>query len=209
MAEVTAGLRAAGVGCRGRPARRRRGVRGDSRRAATSAFVPSGRRPRGAPDLVARRARFYLCAGEAMMAEVTAGLRAAGVPPFGPARRRRGVRGDSRRAATSAFVPSGRRPRGGARGSRRVRRSRRRAVPHLSGGPADRPRPRCVSQTARTRSGCRGRPARRRRGVRGDSRRAATSAFVPSGRRLACDDLGEGQCLTCQAVPLTDLVLDA
>ncbi|WP_298957326.1 molybdopterin-dependent oxidoreductase [uncultured Methylobacterium sp.] len=139
-----------------------------------------------APDLVARRARFYLCAGEAMMAEVTAGLRAAGVPPFEIFTER--FRSPPP-PATDDLAP------------RRVVFARSGRT--LTWRPGANP-PGLLAAAERAGldipSGCRV----------GQCESCAVAVTAGRVRHLvACDDLGEGQCLTCQAVPLTDLVLDA
>ncbi|RVU11977.1 molybdopterin-dependent oxidoreductase [Methylobacterium oryzihabitans] len=138
------------------------------------------------PALLRRRARFYLCASDAMMAEAKAALLQRGVPPFEIF--------SERFQSPAAPVPDGLEPR------RIVFARSGRSVTWTPG-------PRLVPILA----------AAEREGV-----------AIPSGCRVGqcescvvrirsgevrhlveCDDLDEGDCLTCQAVPLSDLVLEA
>lgn len=137
------------------------------------------------PDLIRRRARFYMCASDAMMAEVTAALRARGVPPFE-------IFAERFRSPPPPVL-DGLAPRRVvfARSGKTVTWS-----PEAGGGilaAAERasvPLP----------SGCRV----------GQCESCVVPIREGEVRHLVdCEDLEEGMCLTCQAVPLTDLVLDA
>ncbi|MFD2236615.1 molybdopterin-dependent oxidoreductase [Aureimonas populi] len=138
------------------------------------------------PALLARRARFYICASDEMMGEVRQGLAGLGVPAF------------------EVFAERFRSPPPPALGDLAPRR-----IVFARSGRTVEWRPDAV-------------PA----GILSVAERAGLA--LPSGCRVGqcescavpireglvqhlveCDDLEAGQCLTCQAVPLTDLVLDA
>ncbi|TBW38972.1 2Fe-2S iron-sulfur cluster binding domain-containing protein [Siculibacillus lacustris] len=136
-------------------------------------------------DLLLQRARFYICASDAMMNDTVSDLRARGVPIF--------------EIFTERFRSPGRAPQDDLQPRAIVfARSGRTVVwsPGASGG------------------------------ILGAAERAGLT--IPSGCRVGqcesclvpirqgqvhhlidCPDLEDGQCLTCQAIPLTDLVLDA
>jgi len=134
--------------------------------------------------LIQARARFYMCAGDAMMAEIGAGLKARGVPAFeifqerfrSPALPETG--GDSSHEVR--FTRSGVTLRWEGRDGPLLQFAERRGLSIPSGC--------CVGQCE------------------------SCAVRVVSGQvRHAIDplDLEEDHCLTCQAVPLSDLVLDA
>ena len=138
------------------------------------------------PDLLRRRARFYLCASDPMMAEISTALRAQGVPPFEIFTER--FRSPPL-PALDAFGP-------------------RRVVFAKSGREFTwRPDMANASILAAAEqagiaipSGCRV----------GQCESCAIPIREGQVRHLvACDEVAEGHCLTCQAIPLTDLVLDA
>jgi anaerobic selenocysteine-containing dehydrogenase/ferredoxin-NADP reductase len=138
------------------------------------------------PDLLHRRARFYICAPDAMIREVRDGLKARGVPDFE-------IFTERFHSPTSPVSEN---------------QSPRRITFARSG--------KTVTWFPQTSSG----------GILAAAELAGLS--LPSGCRVGqCEncsvpimegrvrhldenpDLEEGQCLTCQAIPLTDLVLDA
>lgn len=137
------------------------------------------------PDaLLAARARFYMCAGDAMMDEVTAALRARGVMPFEIFRER----------FVSPAVPV---LDGHVSHQVRFARSGRTLTWAPSAGPllglAER-------EGLSMPSGCRV----------GQCESCAVGVVSGSVRHLTeLVEVEEGTCLTCQAVPTSDLVLDA
>lgn len=135
-------------------------------------------------ELIRARARFYLCAGDAMMAEVTAGLAARGVPAFEIFQERfrspEAIVGDGPASCTLRFARSGRTltwtPEAGTILGFAEREGL--ALP----------------------SGCRV----------GQCESCAVEVLSGGVRHLtAIQDQGDRHCLTCQAVPTDDLVLDA
>lgn len=135
--------------------------------------------------LLERRPRFYMCASDAMMAEVTAALKARGVPAFEIF--------SERFRSPPPPVLDGLAPRKilFARSGRSVT-----WTPEVAGGilaAAER-------EGVPIPSGCRV----------GQCESCCVPIRTGKVRHLVeCDDLEDGHCLTCQAVPLTDLVLDA
>jgi anaerobic selenocysteine-containing dehydrogenase/ferredoxin-NADP reductase len=137
-------------------------------------------------DLLRRRARFYMCASDGMMRDVKAGLKARGVPEF------------------EIFSERFHSP----------------APPIL-----DDPSPRRVT-FARSGTTVTWSAQASAGGILAAAERAGLS--IPNGCRVGqcesclvpiregrvrhlvdCPEVDEGHCLTCQAIPLTDLVLDA
>jgi len=136
------------------------------------------------PTLLKRRARIYMCASDAMMVEVTAALRGRGVPSFE-------IFSERFRSPATPIL-DGLAPRSIVFG-----RSGRTVVRTLEAGDilaaAER-------DGVALPSGCRV----------GQCESCAVRILKGDVRHLvACDDLEDGICLTCQAVPLTDIVLDA
>lgn len=136
--------------------------------------------------LLERRARFYMCASDEMMAEVTAALQARGVPAFEIFTERFRSPAppvlDGLAPRQVVFMRSGKTvtwsPEAGGGGIL--------AAAERAGVPLP--------------SGCRV----------GQCESCAVSIREGEVRHLVdCDELEDGMCLTCQAVPLTDLVLDA
>lgn len=137
-------------------------------------------------ELLHRRARVYICASDAMMEEVGAGLKARGVPAFEIFTER--FRSpeppalDGLKPRSIAFIRSGK------------------TVTWSPDAPLGSILALAEGAGLTVPSGCRV--------------GQCESCLVPikqgQVRHLVdCPDLEDGQCLTCQAVPLTDLVLDA
>jgi anaerobic selenocysteine-containing dehydrogenase/ferredoxin-NADP reductase len=136
--------------------------------------------------LISARARFYMCAGDDMMDEVSAALTARGVPGFEMFRERfispAPISSEGLSARQIHFAKSGR---------------------TLTWTPDDPPTT-LLGFAERAGlalpSGCRV----------GQCESCAVRIESGTVQHLVdCPDLEAGQCLTCQAVPLTDLVLDA
>ncbi|MFJ3906794.1 molybdopterin-dependent oxidoreductase [Streptomyces sp. NPDC090025] len=139
------------------------------------------------PDLLARRARFYLCGPEPMLAALTEGLRERGVPRFE-------IFSERFRAERRAVdVPEG------AEFTVRFARSDRETVWRAGDGATllD------LGERAGVRlpSGCRV----------GQCESCACRVTKGAVAHLVTpsDDLPDDQALTCQAVPMSDLVIDA
>ena len=138
------------------------------------------------PELLHKRARFYMCASDAMMEEVSAGLQTRGVPAFAIFRER------FRSPAPSALDRLVPRRIHFARSGRTLTWSPQ--VPLIS-----------ILATAEGAgltlpSGCRV----------GQCESCAVPIKTGEVRHFVdCADLDGGHCLTCQAVPLSDLVIDA
>lgn len=136
------------------------------------------------PALLKRRARIYMCAADAMMAEVTAAVRGRGVPFFEIF--------TERFRSPSPPVPDGLATRNivFARSGRTISWS-----PEAGGILAAAERAGVALP-----SGCRV----------GQCESCAVPIREGQVHHLVeSDDLEDGMCLTCQAIPLTDLVLDA
>jgi anaerobic selenocysteine-containing dehydrogenase/ferredoxin-NADP reductase len=137
------------------------------------------------PELLRRRARFYMCASDDMMREIGTALKRCGVPAF------------------EIFTE-------------RFRSPAAPSLDHLA------PRKIVFARSNRTVTWT---PDASPAGILAAAERAGVT--IPSGCRVGqcescavpiregqvyhlidCDDLEDGHCLTCQAVPLTDLVLD-
>ncbi|MGQ9367085.1 molybdopterin-dependent oxidoreductase [Azospirillum sp. ST 5-10] len=135
-------------------------------------------------ELIRARARFYVCAGDAMMDEVTAGLRARGVPPFEIFRERfrspDAIVGDGPASCSVRFARAGRTLTWTPEAGPLLAFAERAGV--------DLP------------SGCRV----------GQCESCVVDVLSGGVRHLVDPaDLEEGRCLACQAVPTGDLVLDA
>ena len=138
------------------------------------------------PELLHKRARFYMCASDAMMEEVSAGLQARGVPAFEIFRER--FRSPAP-PALDGLVP---RKIHFVRSGRTLTWSPQ--VPLTSILAA------AEGAGLTLPSGCRV----------GQCESCAVPMKSGEVRHLVdCADLDEGHCLTCQAVPLSDLVIDA
>ncbi|MEV7522779.1 molybdopterin-dependent oxidoreductase [Streptomyces sp. NPDC091371] len=139
-----------------------------------------------APDLIARRARFYLCGPEPMLASLTEGLKARGVPPFEIfserfLAERREVRVPDGAAFTVRFARSGREVTWREQDGTLLSLGERAGV----GLP----------------SGCRV----------GQCESCACTVLAGEAAHLVTPppDLPDTEVLTCQSVPASDLVLDA
>ncbi|MBR0706688.1 molybdopterin-dependent oxidoreductase [Bradyrhizobium liaoningense] len=138
------------------------------------------------PDLLRRRARFYMCASDSMMRDVRDGLKARGVPDFEIFSERFHspvlAMPDDQSPRRITFVRSGKTvtwlPQNPAGGILAVAEQAGLSLP----------------------SGCRV----------GQCENCCVSIKEGRVRHLIdSPDLEEGHCLTCQAIPLTDLILDA
>ncbi|MFD7812177.1 molybdopterin-dependent oxidoreductase [Streptomyces sp. NPDC059785] len=136
--------------------------------------------------LIDRRARFYLCGPEAMLADVTSGLTARGVPRFDIFAEK------FHAAARSVDLPAD------ARATVRFARTDRRLTWHREDGTLLRF---AEKEGIRLPSGCR----------LGQCESCAVTVLDGQVAHLVAppEDLPDDQCLTCQAMPVSDLTLDA
>jgi anaerobic selenocysteine-containing dehydrogenase/ferredoxin-NADP reductase len=138
------------------------------------------------PELLHKRARFYMCASDAMMEEVSAGLQARGVPAFEIFRER------FRSPAPPVFDDLVPRLIHFARSGRTLTWSPQAPLTSILAA--------AESAGLTLPSGCRV----------GQCESCSVPIQTGEVRHLVdCADLDEGHCLTCQAVPLSDLVIDA
>ena len=138
------------------------------------------------PELLHKRARFYMCASDAMMEEVSAGLQACGVPAFEIFRERFRSPAPS---ALDSLVP------------RRIHFVRSgRTLTWLPQVPLISILATAEGAGLTLPSGCRV----------GQCESCSVPIKTGEVRHFVdCADLDGGHCLTCQAVPLSDLVIDA
>ncbi|QQN66686.1 molybdopterin-dependent oxidoreductase [Bradyrhizobium diazoefficiens] len=137
-------------------------------------------------ELLRKRARFYMCASDAMMEEVGAGLQSHGVPAFEIFKER------FRSPAPPALEGLMARQIYFARSGRTLTWSPQAPLASILAA--------AESAGIAIPSGCRV----------GQCESCAVPVKTGEVRHLVdCSELEEGHCLTCQAVPLSDLVIDA